>query len=183
MSDIAELKRKIFTRKSELEQIVKEKIHKHARVDTRINFDLSSSKTLGKSQFFNFVSPYHVISLNAKLLLEFGDLYINEVFVHEYAHAVVAEYISGTSKTNFKKVKPHGQEFKEVCSWFGIVGKSTTSLFSKSETLNIEKRRQKKWTYSCSCREHNITTTKHNKILRGAQYNCKICKEAIKLVS
>ena len=146
-----------------------------------INFDLDSSRTLG-SHSYNSFDDIHVISLNPKLLNEYKEKYINEVFVHEYAHAITTKNYPPSRNTNWKRTKPHGKEFKSVCSLFGIVGKATSSLV-KDKTLLKTKNKQRRFSYTCDCgHNHQVSTTIHNKILRGSRRICSKCNTIISLV-
>jgi SprT protein len=41
-------------------------------------------------------------------------------------------------------------------------------------------RRQQRHSYQCACTQHNISTVRHNKILRGkAHYYCRSCKSKL----
>jgi SprT protein len=141
-----------------------------------VNYNLKSIRALGSCLTRNGITT---ISLNKDLLIEFKELYINDVFIHEVAHAVVDNmYPDGYNDYTEERVRPHGKEFKTVCSHFGIDGKATTSLFknSKSRKSNI-----KTFKYHCGCRDFNLTIIRHNKILKGASYKCKNCGKPLKL--
>jgi len=144
-----------------------------------VQYTLKSIRALG--QFYQTTirgNKINIIELNKELLLEYGDTYINEVVIHEFAHAVVRN-IYPTGRNGYKKVMPHGKEFKAICSHFGISGKSTTSLFSDSAMLE-SKRKSNTFTYYCACDTHKLSTTRHNKIQRGtASYRCNKCKEVL----
>lgn len=141
-----------------------------------VKYDLKSKRVLGSVLHNNFMN-ITTMRLNEGLLKEFGDKYINEVVVHEFAHIVVRSmYPTGVNRG--KKVNAHGKEFKNVCSFFGIEGKSTTSLFTNSETLKsaVPTKSRKFFVHRCACSEHPVGATVHNKIICGARYMCKNCK-------
>jgi len=104
------------------------------------------------------------MGLNMQLLEEFGQEYIDEAVVHEFAHAVISNrYPLGYDRG--KKVRAHGKEFKEVCKFFGIEGKATTEKFSNSKHFIERKiKKMKKVMYECSCREVALTMIRHNRV-------------------
>jgi SprT protein len=142
------------------------------KVTFNIDYKLDSVRTLGS---------YHpgtkTMSLNANLLKEFGTLYIDDIVVHEFAHAVVAKLFPN-GLNGRKKVMPHGKEFKAVCSHFGIDGRATTSLFNNSKSM--KKSNKLTFSYTCDCgHDHQLSKTKHNRILKGTNYLCGLCKSRL----
>lgn len=157
------------------EKALKKIIEKRHGVGTApsitIQYDLNSSRALGTYQFSRSVG--HLIRLNCAMLNELKEKYIDDVFVHEYAHACVQHFIG--SHRGYKKVMPHGIEFKSYCYAFGIDGGATTSVASGSKALQDAGRNTKKHSYTCGCQDFQLSTQRHNKILRGASYCCKRC--------
>lgn len=141
-----------------------------------ILYNLDSSRALGTYQFMP-VKSEHVIRLNPKLLNELGKAYIDDVFVHEYAHACVQHYVGYYNGR--KRVMPHGMEFKSFCRMFGIDGKATTSVAANAVTMK-KPNTANRHTYTCECHEFHLSTQRHNKILRGATYTCKKCGGKLK---
>ncbi len=138
-----------------------------------ISYKLDSKSILWKACKNNRSWIYEIL-LNKELLEKYEDLYINEVFCHEYAHLVIFKMFP--TWYNWKnKVNGHWKEFKAVCSWFWIDWKSTTQVFQK-EMLD-KKTHLYKWLYKCNCQEHLLTTRRHNSVLNwNKKYNCKNCK-------
>ena len=79
-------------------------------IDPIISYDLDSTRALGQ-----YSKCTDTISLNENLLNEFGNLYIEDVVVHEFCHAIINNLYPSGYKGN-KKIQPHGKEFKAVCS-------------------------------------------------------------------
>ena len=142
-------------------------------VNPSISYDLESSRSIGL-----FSISEDKIFLNKHLLIEFGDVYIENVLVHEFCHSVIFKiYPHQINIKNGKKIMPHGKEFKSVCVLFGNEGKATTSLFKNSQFLkNSKRKKQKKYSHSCQCRNHIVSGIKHNRMLKGNNYICKHCK-------
>lgn len=145
-----------------------------------VDYNLTSSRALGtcltQTKHGEIVSN---ISLNAELLKEYKEVYIDDVVVHEVCHAIVGHKFPNGYNSRMQRVMPHGKEFKAVCSHFGNDGKSTTKLFSGSEAMKAT-RKTNRFTYSCGCMEHELSTVRHNKIQRGtASYSCSVCKSKL----
>ena len=144
-----------------------------------VNYDLTSTRTLGSCrtlpQSGEIVS---IISLNQDLLKEFKEDYITHIVGHEMCHSIMG-HIFPRDMNGRKRVTAHGKEFKAICSHFGIDGKATSSVCSGSKHL---KSKRKTIEYKCGCCTHNISTIKHNRILKGIRYSCKLCKNFLKIV-
>ena len=137
-------------------------------VQITISYNLDSANSVGQ-----YTRSKKLISLNPKLLEEYGNLYILDVVVHEFAHAVVAQkYPSGY--IGRKRIMPHGKQFKAVCSHFGNDGSATTKLFNNSTTMKKVKR-QARIKYKCNCREHELSKVRHRRVLEGIKYTCTAC--------
>jgi SprT protein len=90
---------------------------------------------------------------------------------HEVAHYVVHELYRRR-----RAVKPHGAEWRAVMAAFDADPGVTFQL----DLTGIPQRRQRTHTYRCDCRTHQLSATRHNRILRdGARYHCRYCKGAL----
>ena len=85
---------------------------------------------------------------------------------HEVAHYIVHEvYGPGW-------VRPHGEEWQALMHYFGADPEVTFRL----DLDGIPQRRQRTHPYRCDCREHQVSTTRHNRIRKGTgQYHCRYC--------
>lgn len=139
---------------------------------TYISYELKSANILGSHQIKILDGEtVHYIKLNPYLLNELKQQYISEVFVHEYAHACVHKYCRGSGK----KIMPHGKEFKKFCSLFGI-SDSATSKVANNLTQFSENSTKPMFAYSCDCKTHYLSKTRHNKSQKnGILYRCKNC--------
>jgi SprT protein len=70
-------------------------------------------------------------------------------------------------------IQPHGVEWKSVMI---EVFKLAPDRCHSMDTSNASKRH---FIYTCGCREHPLTKTKHNKILRGYGYRCRACSKPL----
>jgi len=157
---------------NELEKIIKDKYD--IDVSPFIIYDSDSSRTLGYYKLSE-----NSIHLNEKLLDEFGELYIKDIVIHEFVHAVVNTLFPSRYNRG-KKVMPHCKEFKSICILLGIPPKATTNVFNNSTSMK-KQRTKNRIDYSCNCMTHSLTTYKHNKIQRGCVFTCRLCHTQLKL--
>lgn len=161
----------IEKKRKELVKIVENHYGKGTAPTVTVSFDLDSVRTLGQCQSkSNKVSH---LRLNPNLLNELKEVYINEVYVHEFAHACVRTYIG--HYRNGRRVMPHGPDFKNFCRAFGISGRATTNIASNSKTLKEKKKTKSLYPYECGCMLHEVSTIKHNRMRRGSTYTCRRC--------
>lgn len=93
---------------------------------------------------------------------------------HEVAH-YVTDIIYG-----LKNIKPHGKEWKAVMHAFG----ADASVTANYDLSGIPLKKQSLFTYRCDCRDHQLTSIRHNKINKHRyQYYCRYCKQTLKYKS
>ncbi|MQU03971.1 hypothetical protein GHO34_27220 [Pseudomonas sp. FSL R10-2245] len=116
------------------------------------------SRATGKiTQYFRF---------NRVLVRENLNEYLDQICPHEVAHYIArTEWGMG--------IKPHGTEWKSVMV---DVFKLAPDRCHSMDTSNAAKQH---FIYTCGCREHPLTKTKHNKILRGYGYRCRACSKPL----
>lgn len=109
------------------------------------------------------------IRLNPILLEENGDAFIRQVVPHELAHLLVYQ--------QFGRVQAHGKEWKMVMEEVLGVPAETYHGF---DTQNVQ---GKRFAYRCACQTHQLSTRRHNAILRGERrYLCRQCGEILSLL-
>lgn len=146
--------------------------------DIEVKYDLNSANALGTHRY-DFQQSKHIIRLNPALLNELKQPYIDDVLVHEVCHALV-KHNYGRINSMGKKIMPHGKEFKYFCRVLNIDTGATTNVASGSKAMKASGRNTKRHTYSCKCSEHQLSTTRHNKIQRGtASYSCRKCNTTL----
>ncbi|GAB3278104.1 SprT-like domain-containing protein [Parahaliea aestuarii] len=90
---------------------------------------------------------------------------------HEVAHYIV-HLLYGR-----RRVAPHGREWRAVMDLLGAPPEVT---FDR-DLSDIPQRRQRTHSYHCACREHALSTTRHNRVRRGSgRYLCRACGEALR---
>ena len=75
--------------------------------------------------------------------------------------------------------RPHGKEWKALMNQFGVQANATCKL----DLSDIPQRRIKRFTYQCDCQTHELSSIRHNRIVRGlANYSCQKCGAGLKVV-
>jgi SprT protein len=113
----------------------------------------------------------HKIDLNATLLAENQQDFINRTVPHEVAH-LIAYRVYGD------KIRPHGKEWASVMQTFGLEA-------SRCHSYDVTRsRRGKSYTYKCKCKTHQLSSIRHKRVCQGlAQYVCNKCNGDIKQYS
>jgi SprT protein len=105
------------------------------------------------------------IRYNIDLAAAHAEAFVVETVAHEVAH-VVTYWCHG-------KVSPHGPEWRAVMRHFGFAEPQRCHQFSVDDA---KVRRQRRWRYVCACRDHSLSTTRHNRAQAGQQtYICRTC--------
>jgi SprT protein len=116
----------------------------------------------------------HWIRYNPIIFSQYFDHTLQHTVGHEVAHYVAYAVSQG------RRIKPHGKEWREVMALFELPAEVT----SRYDISELPLRQQRRHRYRCACREHELTTTRHNKILRGnAVYTCQLCRQPLRLVN
>lgn len=102
------------------------------------------------------------INLNYRLLNGFDDR-LENVFLHELAHLLA--------------VMAHGLKAWNHGDLWGAVMKDLGREVERTHDYDTSalKAKTKKHSYKCACRVRELTTRKHNMILRGVKYTCNTC--------
>ncbi|MEZ5556672.1 SprT-like domain-containing protein [Haliea sp.] len=89
---------------------------------------------------------------------------------HEVAHYAVHVHYPN------RRLKPHGPQWRRMMQLFGVPPKVTFDLALDG----VPMRRQQRHPYHCGCREHAVSTVRHNRMREGrARYLCRYCKGAL----
>ena len=85
---------------------------------------------------------------------------------HEVAHYIVHELYG------FRAVRPHGREWKALMHQFG----ADASVTCDFDLTGVPQRRERRYSYRCDCRTHQLSARRHNAIQRGqSDYQCRYC--------
>ncbi len=109
-----------------------------------------------------------VIRYNPALLESNPDRFLAETVAHEVAH-LVAYRLHG------RGIRPHGPEWQTIMRRYGA-----EPLRCHSYDLSVSQHRSlRQFRYHCHCREHDLSSIRHNRVLKGRTYYCRRCKTAL----
>ena len=110
-------------------------------------------------------------NFNMVLLRENPDEFIKQTVPHETAHFIVFS-VYGVEYDRGGRRIIHGKKWKNMMVYLGVDPKRCHSY----NVDNCTVRKLKTFAYVCGCREHELTSIRHNKILKkGAHYTCSLC--------
>ena len=129
--------------------------------DPDIRFDIRG-RAAGQAKFGRAV-PW-VIRYNPVLLAGNTDAFLAETVPHEVAHlAAFARYGS--------RIRPHGAEWRAIMDHFG----AAPQRCHRYDVAGIAPRRLQEFSYHCGCRNHLLSSIRHNRIVAGKTYLCRQC--------
>lgn len=105
------------------------------------------------------------IRLNPILLADNPDRFCEEVIPHELAHLIVYQ-LHG-------RARPHGKE------WKNIMEKVFTLTAQTRHNMDVTKVAGKTFSYQCRCGLVALSIRRHNKVLKGQEYQCRACKQSL----
>lgn len=115
-----------------------------------------------------------VIRFNPWIFAKYFDDSLATTVPHEVAH-YLTDQIHG-----LRDIRPHGSEWRELMAVFG----ADDSVTSNYCMAGIPRRRQRRFDYGCACRRHQLSASRHNRILRRqAVYHCRYCGERLRALS
>lgn len=144
-----------------------ENYYNHSFSDIPVLFDLKGRM----AGMYRVRVRQRVIRYNPYVFAKYFEDNFNETIPHEVAHYVTDILYS------FKNIRPHGNEWKSVMQVFGVAANRTANY----DLTGLPVRKFKKFIYYCGCQNFELTTRRHNKILRGiGQYLCRDCGGKLK---
>ena len=140
-----------------------------------MRFDLNSVSMAGQA-CSRPMQKEMFIRIHKKGLEEYGDIFINQTVVHEFAHII--QFV------NFPRATAHGREFKRIMRMFGAEERRCHNYDLRSLVGGSRKTRkpQKKYSYICNCSEYDLSSIRHKRIQQGTVYSCVKCKSNLVLV-
>lgn len=127
-----------------------------------VHFDLAG-KCAG---MFKMRGDHCWIRYNPWIFGRYFDYNLAGTVPHEVAHYVV-EATRGR-----RRVKPHGPEWRAVMARFG----ADPEVSFRLDLSGLPQRCQRTHPYRCNCRDHRLSTTRHNRVQRGTgAYLCRYC--------
>lgn len=107
---------------------------------------------------------------NPYLFAKYFDEALTSTIPHEVAH-YVTDVLYGINN-----IKPHGIEWQSVMQSFGIEPRAT----GRYDLTGIPVRRQKRFSYRCACMNHQVSSSRHNRMRKGkVAYFCRKCGDPI----
>lgn len=117
-------------------------------------------KTYGKRRWIRF---------NPWIFAKYFEVSLNDTVPHEVAHYIVDEFYG-------KGAKPHGVQWKNLMARF----EADPSVTFNVDLSGIPQRAQNTHQYKCLCDTHEMSTTRHNRVMRGkGSYLCRNCEGAL----
>lgn len=114
-----------------------------------------------------------VIRYNPFIFAKYFNDNLAQTVPHEVAH-YIADMVYG-----FRNIRPHGQEWKEIMRFFGADTRAT----SQYDLDGVPMRKFRQFHYQCRCRQHTLTSRRHNRIERNqALYFCNRCGGRLKFL-
>jgi len=95
-----------------------------------------------------------VIRYNPFIFARYFDDNLAQTIPHEVAH-YVSDLLHG-----FRNIRPHGQEWKRVMALFEADPRVTCNY----DLHGLPQRRYQQHAYRCGCRQHQLTTIRHNRV-------------------
>lgn len=107
------------------------------------------------------------IRYNPYIFARYFDEGLAETVPHEVAH-YATDVLYGLGN-----IRPHGAEWQGLMRALGVIPRATACY----DLTGIPVRRQRRFSYRCSCTTHHLSTRRHNRIHRdSAAYVCRRCK-------
>ena len=108
------------------------------------------------------------LRVNTVLLTENVEHYIAQTIPHEVAHYI--------NRVTSPFASAHGNEWKNIMTRIMGVRADRCHSYDTSNARQGSKT-TKRFTYKCGCKTHELSTVRHNRIVRrGTVYTCKKCK-------
>ena len=107
----------------------------------------------------------NIIKINPTLFVNNREEFFQQVIPHEVAHLITFQL--------YGRTRPHGKEWQRVMEEVFKRPALTTHQLDIKEVVG------KQFSYRCACTTHLLTIRRHNKVLKGSEYRCKLCQSAL----
>jgi len=155
---------------------IAEKMSGHTFPMPSIRFDLRgrcAGQYCVKVSRYTGITSNEYFRFNVEMAVQNGQAFIDRTVPHEVAH-FIARHL------HYGKNVGHDYRWQNIMTQYF---KSDPSRCHNYDMENVTVKRQRRIEYRCACQSHEITTARHNKVLRGTVYTCRSCREPIKLVA
>lgn len=109
------------------------------------------------------------VRYNPVLLLRHAEDFLARTVPHETAHYL-------TYRLFGLGVRPHGPEWQAIMQALGADPRRCHDY----DVSDLAARRLRYYVYHCGCREHHLSSIRHNKIAGGARYHCRACGDTLR---
>jgi SprT protein len=129
---------------------------------------------VGKSAgMYRVKAGQRVIRYNPYVFAKYYDDNFSETIPHEVAH-YVTDILFG-----LRHIRPHGAEWKSVMQVFGVTANRTANY----DLTGLPVRSFQTFVYHCGCQNFELTSRRHNKVLKGTgHYMCRDCGKKLLFV-
>lgn len=135
--------------------------------DIDVDFDLTGRA----AGMYSVRSGVARIRYNPYIFAKYFSSSLHTTVPHEVAH-YVTDRLYG-----LHNIRPHGTEWAQIMRAFGASPRATGDY----DLTGIPVRRQRRFSYRCACREHELSCVRHNRIQRKrARYMCQFCGSGIR---
>lgn len=161
-----------FQRQCDVRSLTEEYIYRASRIYSHeftpipVLFDLKGRA----AGMYRVNNSKRIIRYNPYIFAKYFDDNLLSTVPHEVAHYVV-DMVYGAHR-----VKPHGAEWRHAMLSLG----AEPSVTGNYDLSGIPTRKQNRHAYQCRCSLHQLSSARHNRILRGkASYICRNCKSTL----
>jgi SprT protein len=114
------------------------------------------------------------LRINQQLLAENLDDFLKNTIPHEIAHLVV----NWKAHKRCRRPRPHGPEWQAVMqNCFGLEPVRCHAYATTPARVV-----PRDYLYTCSCREHQLTSIMHNRVSKSYQALCNACRTPLKFI-
>lgn len=134
-----------------------------------IRFDLRGQAA---GQFLQHANGRPVLRFNLDIARNHTEDFLATTVTHEVAHLITSACYGRTA--------PHGAQWRAIMAFLGIIDARRCHDY-RLDPAKVK--RQRRWTYSCDCRTHQISTTRHNRVRTGTtHYHCRHCGSPLRAI-
>lgn len=131
----------------------------------QVMFDLQGSA----AGMYKVNKSQRMIRYNPYIFARYFSENLSITVPHEVAHYIV-DCVYGLRST-----RPHGKEWKNIMDLFN----ADASVTCQFDLNGLPRRHYQRFEYTCACRTHELTRIRHNRVLKGARYYCRQCKQEL----
>jgi SprT protein len=132
----------------------------------QLRFDLRGQAA---GQFRIDAAGRPAIRYNADLMARHEEEFLAQTVPHEVAHYLA--YLR-----HGRAIRPHGPQWQTLMRGLGADPRRCHDF----DVSDLSARRLQRYAYHCRCAEHELTSIRHRRTLRGATYLCRACGEALR---